>query len=191
MNSNFSKNDSQTPEIQSPPPPYFNIEIDGDEKNQPNFVPPNIIPPSDIQPNQIPLNNIPPNNIPLNNIPPNNILPTNNLPNQFAPIQHPPILNPYTIVVGHNCGRYYRAYPRTRYPSTLYCFNCNKYVLSIIHYERGQNYKKNWLIMLLLCLICPPFLCVLPIILLTNVLNNVIHKCPDCGTVIGIHLANG
>uniref|UniRef100_A0A0N5C582 LITAF domain-containing protein n=1 Tax=Strongyloides papillosus TaxID=174720 RepID=A0A0N5C582_STREA len=118
------------------------------------------------------------------------ILPPNVVPpNQFVLAEGPPILNSYPNVHHNNYSRgYCHNYRSTRYPSTLYCYKCNRYVFSVVSYEKGKKFKRNLLILLFFCLLCPPFICIIPILLLTDSLKDSVHKCPSCGTVIGVHV---
>uniref|UniRef100_A0A0K0F483 LITAF domain-containing protein n=1 Tax=Strongyloides venezuelensis TaxID=75913 RepID=A0A0K0F483_STRVS len=117
------------------------------------------------------------------------ILPPNAVPpNQFVLGEGPPILNSYSVNHHNNSRRHCHGYPYTRYPTTLYCYKCNQYVFSVVSYEKGEKFKRNLLILLFLCLICPPLICIIPILLLTDSLKDSVHKCPSCGTIIGIHV---
>lgn len=157
-----SNDNNEVPITSLPPPPYVSVPINEEE------------------------------NRPINVVPPNYIIPNNTTPIHYIQTQSPPVLNSYPIVFNNGCGghHHHHSYSQTRYPCTLYCFKCNNYVLSTIHYEKGQNYTRNLMILLFLCIICPPALCIIPILLLTNTLKDVIHKCPNCDTVIGIHAVN-
>ena len=86
-----------------------------------------------------------------------------------------PMVEPQVIVVQQGS-----TYPRTKYPTEIYCAGCGYNGMSVVHSEVGNG---AWTVCLLgSCIGCCP--CSLLPFCIDDCLDQV-HQCPNCGVVLG------